>query len=186
MGLFRELINTISMFKISDQYGLGAGFLFADAASAHTSNQQLEEMKGKIISSISHYKIENKQYLSPSLESKLDDYCRNIQQSTRSTFNIYKDELSNYLNRDLSFHVQTNIIGNNIIKAIDSINDSSFTDTFNETRKKVREYQNCLYPDDKRALLKSIINYLEDKGIQSSDYNNLLAKFDIIKSETLG
>ena len=60
MGLFRGILDLFSTWTISDKFGLGAGFLYADYAWEKANERELNKMKAGVTQTISNYINENR------------------------------------------------------------------------------------------------------------------------------
>ena len=186
MGFFRNLFDVMSTVTISDKFGLGAGFLYADFAGEKASERELEEMKAGVAKSISEYICEYRNLLNPWLINTLQLHVEKISNSNKYTADIYLNELKYFLNHTCFYLTSVNEILKNGLQNIEAVPEDALDDGVKRNAiSKTKEVINCSNPDDLYTMLQNLFNYYSDNGINIENKDELFEKFDVLKNKYL-
>lgn len=186
MGFFRSILDAFSTWTVSDKFGPGAGFLYADYAWDKANERELEKMKAGASQTITEYIEENRQYLNDGLIQTLHNYLNDIANCNKYNANACLNELKNFLNHKCGYCACVNEIMNHALEALESIDEDVLDEGVKaKAISKTKEIKNCSDTDKIQQLLPELFKFFSDNGINVENEEELREKFESLKQEYL-
>lgn len=186
MGLFRGILDLFSTWTISDKFGLGAGFLYADYAWEKANERELNKMKAGVTQTISNYINENRKLLNNDLIQTLNNYINSIANCNKFNANSILSELKNFVMHKCAYHSCIIEILNHSIEAIESIPEDNLDDGVKiQALQKTKNVINCSDSNQLPILLKDLFSFYDENGIEVENKEELFDKFESLRKEYL-
>lgn len=186
MGLFRGILDLFSTWTISDKFGLGAGFLYADYAWEKANERELNKMKAGVTQTISNYINENRKLLNNDLIQTLNNYINSIANCNKFNANSILSELKNFLMHKCAYHSCIIEILNHSFEAIESISEDNLDDGVKiKALQKTKNVINCSDSNQLPILLKDLFSFYDENGIEVENKEELFDKFESLRKEYL-
>lgn len=186
MGLFRSILDAFSTWTISDKFGPGAGFLYADYASEKSNERELSKMKAGVSQLITNYIEENRKYLNEELIQILHSHLNNISNCNKYNANACLDELKYFLNHKCAYCVSVNEIMGHALETLEQIPNDALDDGVKEKSiLKVKEIKSCSDTDKIQRLLPELFKFFSGNGINLENKAELLDKFEDLRRKYL-
>lgn len=186
MGLFRNILDVFSTWTISDKFGLGAGFLYADFAGEKATERELNEMKAGVSQSITQFINESRKFLNQDLIQILHNHLNNIVSCNKYNANVYLSDLQYFLNHKCAYLSSIIEILNQSLASIESLPEDDFDKgvKFNLISK-TRETINCSDEYIMPQKLMELFTFYDKNGLIVENKDELFNKFDSLKDKYL-
>ena len=186
MGLFRGILDLFSTWTISDKFGLGAGFLYADYAWEKANERELNKMKAGVTQTITNYINENRKLLNDDLIQILNTFINSIANCNKFNANSILSELKNFLMHKCAYHSCIIEILNHSIEAIESIPEDNLDDGVKiKALQKTKNVIDCSDSNQLPILLKDLFSFYDENGIEVENTEELFDKFESLRKEYL-
>ena len=186
MGLFRGILDLFSTWTISDKFGLGAGFLYADYAWEKANERELNKMKAGVTQTITNYINENRKLLNDDLIQILNTFINSIANCNKFNANSILSELKNFLMHKCAYHSCIIEILNHSIEAIESIPEDNLDDGVKiKALQKTKNVIDCSDSNQLPILLKDLFSFYDENGIEVENEEELFDKFESLRKEYL-
>ena len=186
MGLFRGILDLYSTCAISDKFGLGAGFLYADYAWEKANERELNKMKAGVTQTITNYINENRKLLNDDLIQILNTFINSIANCNKFNANSILSELKNFLMHKCAYHSCIIEILNHSIEAIESIPEDNLDDGVKiQALQKTKNVIDCSDSNQLPILLKDLFSFYDENGIEVENKEELFDKFESLRKEYL-
>ena len=186
MGLFRGIFDLFSTWTISDKFGLGAGFLYADYAWEKANERELNKMKAGVTQTITNYINENRKLLNDDLIQILNTFINSIANCNKFNANSILSELKNFLMHKCAYHSCIIEILNHSIEAIESIPEDNLDDGVKiQALQKTKNVIDCSDSNQLPILLKDLFSFYDENGIEVENKEELFDKFESLRKEYL-
>ena len=186
MGLFRGILDLFSTWTISDKFGLGAGFLYADYAWEKANERELNKMKAGVTQTITNYINENRKLLNDDLIQILNTFINSIANCNKFNANSILSELKNFLMHKCAYHSCIIEILNHSIEAIESIPEDNLDDGVKiQALQKTKNVIDCSDSNQLPILLKDLFSFYDENGIEVENKEELFDKFESLRKEYL-
>ncbi len=186
MGLFRGILDLFSTWTISDKFGLGAGFLYADYAWEKANERELNKMKAGVTQTITNYINENRKLLNDDLIQILNTFINSIANCNKFNANSILSELKNFLMHKCAYHSCIIEMLNHSIEAIESIPEDNLDDGVKiKALQKTKNVIDCSDSNQLPILLKDLFGFYDENGIEVENKEELFDKFESLRKEYL-
>lgn len=186
MGLFCGILDLFSTWAISDKFGLGAGFLYADYAWEKANERELNKMKAGVTQTIINYINENRKLLNDDLIQILNTSINSIANCNKFNANSILSELKNFLMHKCAYHSCIIEILNHSIEAIESIPEDNLDDGVKiQALQKTKNVIDCSDTNQFPILLKDLFSFYDENGIEVENKEELFDKFESLRKEYL-
>ena len=186
MGLFRGILDLFSTWAISDKFGLGAGFLYADYAWEKANERELNKMKAGVTQTITNYINKNRKLLNDDLIQILNTFINSIANCNKFNANSILPELKNFLMHKCAYHSCIIEILNHSIEAIESIPEDNLDDGVKiQALQKTKNVIDCSDSNQLPILLKDLFSFYDENGIEVENKEKLFDKFESLRKEYL-
>ena len=186
MGLFRGILDLFSTWAISDKFGLGAGFLYADYAWEKANERELNKMKAGVTQTITNYINKNRKLLNDDLIQILNTFINSIANCNKFNANSILPELKNFLMHKCAYHSCIIEILNHSIEAIESIPEDNLDDGVKiQALQKTKNVIDCSDSNQLPILLKDLFSFYDKNGIEVENKEKLFDKFESLRKEYL-
>ena len=186
MGLFRGILDLFSTWTISDKFGLGAGFLYADYAWEKANERELNKMKAGVTQAITNYINENRKLLNDDLIQNLNTFINSIANCNKFNANSILSELKNFLMHKCAYHSCIIEILNHSIEAIESIPEDNLDDGVKiQALQKTKNVIDSSDSNQLPILLKDLFSFYDENGIEVENKEELFDKFESLRKEYL-
>lgn len=186
MGLFCGILDLFSTWAISDKFGLGAGFLYADYAWKKANERELNKMKAGVTQTITNYINENRKLLNDDLIQILNTFINSIANCNKFNANSILSELKNFLMHKCAYYSCIIEILNHSIEAIESIPEDNLDDGVKiQALQKTKNVIDCSDSNQIPILLKDLFSFYDENGIEVENKEKLFDKFESLRKEYL-
>ncbi len=186
MGLFRGILDAVSAWTISDKFGSGAGFLYADFAAEKASERELDEMKSGVSEIITDCINENRKLFNHDLIQDLHRHLDNIASCNRYNAKARLSDLQYFFDHKCAYFCRVIEILNNALESLESVLEDDLDEGVkSKVILKTKEVINCSDENLMPEKLKELFSFYAENGVNIENVAELFDNFETWRKEYL-